>query len=349
VPNWYVTREKVKATLPINDGTRDDLIDGYIAAASRAFDRATHQFYIPRNQTRSYSWPQAGHGGGVLDLDAPLISVDSLTKDDDDETAIQAADYFLEPANSGPPYHWIEIDQSSAAFFSFKNTTQRAIRVSGLWGAHSENVPAGALAANLASTTTTSLAVTDSSLVHVGDTLLNRAEQMFVSGRSTLDTGTNTAGSPTASMSDQTIAVGDGSAVKTGEVILIDSERMLVLSVTDNNLSVVRAWDGTSLAVHSSGVDVYAFRTLTISRGENGTTAVDTHQSADELVAYRAPADVRSAVEARALSDFVQASGGWTGIQGGGEASAETKRSALSGIWSQAVRGHRRHLLGSSS
>src|SRR3546814_19132909 len=72
---------------------------------------------------------------------------------------------------------------------------------------------------------------------------------------------------------DQTVDVTDGTLFFVGELILIDSERMRIVDITGNNLTVVRAYGGATLAAHSLGADVYVSRRLTVDRGALGTTA----------------------------------------------------------------------------
>lgn len=326
---WYTTREAVKAAVKINGATLDALIDSYIESASEDIERnlgrrfipyvATKYFYWPqRTQVQYLRWPQTGDITSyyILKLDEDLLSVSALTKDDTDLTAIDSSKFFLEPSNIGPPYQRIELDISTDAFFSYQNTPQRSIRVTGSWGFSNATKVAGALAVAVSDTTGTSINVTDASLVGVGDTLLIDSEQAFVSGRSALTTTATLSGNPTAAVNDVTIGVSNGALVKVGEVILVDSERMYVHDVAGNNLSVDRAYDGSVLAAHSLGATVYAYRTLTVVRGINGTTAA-THLSAAAVSKYAPPADIADLCRAEAIAHHEQGRGGWTGVMGG--------------------------------
>jgi len=345
--NWYITREKFKRALNVNDATRDPIIDLYIESASREFDRLTDQWFIPKTQTRSYSWPQPGiERPYVLELDAPLISVSALTKDDDDVTAIASTDYFLEPTNSGPPYHWVEIDLSSTAFYSSKNTHQRGIRVTGSWAYGNDTIAAGALA-EADDGSETVLDVTDASLIDVGDTILIGSEQMFVSGRATLDTTANLNGALTATKSQTTVTVTDGTQIKNGETIEVDSERMLVTSISSNDLTVVRSQDGTVLAAHDDAKDVYAFRSLTITRGANSTTAA-AHDTATAITKYQPPARVQTAVLDRALLDYSASLAGNTGQAGGGGGGRVIDAAQAEKQWLKVVVEYKRYRFGAA-
>lgn len=315
---WYCTREAAKSAAGIVGSRYDSLIGSYIEAASESIEAATRVF-IPVTATRYYPWPQQAGRGTVLELDDDLLAVTLLQAKAQDlaPTTIAAADYFLEPVND-PPYRRIEIDLSSTAAFESGDTTQRSIAVTGRWGYSEATKAAGALA-EADDGTETELDVTDASLIDVGDTILIGTEAMFVSNRAPLDTTANLNGDLTANTNNVTVTVTDGTKVKQGETIILDSERMLVESITGNNLTVQRQYDGTVLAAHTGAVDVYAFRRLTVVRAVNGTTAAS-HLDAAVIVKYAPPADIVDLCRAEAIARLKQGESGWTGQIGGGEA-----------------------------
>ena len=87
-----------------------------------------------------------------------------------------------------------------------------------------------------------------------------------------LDSTYNVQSDMTAQQNNVTISA-SGSGFNVGEVILVDSERMLIVDIAGNYLTVKRAWDGSVLAIHSTGADIYTLRLLTVTRGALGTTA----------------------------------------------------------------------------
>lgn len=290
---FYCTRESVKLAADLAGAKINALLDQYIEAASVDIEIATARRFIPYTATKLYPWPQNAGASSVLYLDEDLISVTALkaAAQDASPTTIVAADYFLEPVNE-PPYRRIEIDLSSDAAFAAGDTGQRSISVAGSWGYSADTIAAGALAAALVDTTGTVVDVTNSKLVGVGDTLLIDSEQMFVSEKGLLTTGTTlNDASVTANQNDVTITVASGAAILQGEVITLDSERMLVESISGNDLTVQRGYDGSVLAAHTTGITVYAPRRLTVVRGVNGTTAA-THLIAAAAVRFAPPADV---------------------------------------------------------
>jgi hypothetical protein len=343
--NWLCSREAVKRAADIKGSDRDRVVDFIIDQVSREIDSLTNRRFIPITATRYYPWPtRNGRATWWVPLDEDLLSVSALTKEGDDVTAIASTDYFLEPQGIGPPYHRIEIDLASTAFFSAKDTHQRQIRVTGSWGYGNDTKAAGALA-EADDGSETELDVTDASLIDVGDTILIGSEQMFVSERGTLDTACNTNGALTATKSQTTVTVTDGTKVKAGEIILINSERMYVDSVSGNVLTVKRGYDDTVLAAHSDAQDVYAYRTLTVTRGENGTTAA-THSNAAAITKYVPPADIVGLCIALTTAYYETGRGGWTGEIGSGEGRIESRQTALNKLRDRVRRRYQRRVIG---
>lgn len=348
--NWYTSRERVKRALAQIGGDHDALLDDLIAEASADIEKACNRAFYPENELRNFSWPQPGNRQvWVLALDKDLISVDSngLTKEGDDATIIAAADFLIEPQAYGPPYHRIEIDRSGTAFFGAKDTAQRAIRVTGEWGYSADTVTAGAIddSGGIDATVTT-LEVSDASLVDVGDLLLIEAEKLQVTEKATKNTTATLSAGIAATSSVTTVPVDDGTKVKKGEVIEINSERMLVRSVNANNLSVDRAWDGTVLAAHSSSDAVFAFRSCTVTRGENGSTAA-THDDAKAIAKYQAPPLIRQLARAEVVGHYTAEKGGWTGVIGAGDRVMETRMQGLAALRERAIRKYQRRVIGS--
>jgi len=303
----YVSREEVQDAFDVREAAhRSDQIDAAIRSASDDIDgwlkRHKHGL-APRIATRYFRWPTQDYSPAwKLWLDEnELVSVTTLTAGG---TAIASGDYFLEPVNSGPPYTYIEIDLDSSASFTNSGTSQRAIEIVGTWGINDDQVTAGALAEALDSSET-AVDVTNASLVGVGDVLLVDSERMLVTGRSTLDTGQNLASNMNALKNDQTVDVQSGAALFVGEVILIENERMKITEITGNNATVIRAYDGTTLAAHTSPLDVYAYRTLTVERGALGSTAA-THSTAAAITKWDVPSLVRDLCKATAITRIEQ-------------------------------------------
>lgn len=332
VNRWYCTRESVKAALGVSGAGVDGRIDRNIESASESIEKLTGRVFIPVTAIRYYPWPQIAGNSLKLFLDEDLLAVTLLRSEAQDAspTTIASTDYFLEPVND-PPYQRIEIDLSSSSSFNAGDTSQRSIAVTGRWGYSEATKAAGALAEAL-DASETGVDVTDASLIGVGDTILCESEAMFVSGRATLTTGTTLNDTLVALENDVTVTVASGAAIKQGEVILLDSERMLVESISGNDLTVVRGYDGSILAAHTTGITIYAFRTLTVVRGVNGTTAA-THDTATALTKYAPPADIVTLCEAEALALLKHGQGAFTGEIGG--AAGVMDRGGIEGLREQ--------------
>lgn len=62
------------------------------------------------------------------------------------------------------------------------------------------------------------------------------------------------------STSTTSVSVASGAATYVGDTIIVDSEQMYVSAVSGNNLTVIRAVNGTTAATHSSGVTYYKWK-----------------------------------------------------------------------------------------
>jgi len=304
---FYCTREEVQDAFDVREAAhRSAQIDQAIASASDDIDgwlnRHKHGL-APRTATRYFNWPGRDYSASWrLWLDEnEIVSVTTLTAG---TTVIASSDYFLEPVNSGPPYTYIEIDQGSSASFTNTNTSQRAISILGVFGIGDDQAPAGALAEALDSSET-AVDVTDASLVGVGDVLLVDSERMVVTGRQALATTQVLGSAMNALKNDQTVDVVNGALLHVGEILLIDNERMKIVDISGNNATVVRAYDGSTLAAHLLGATIYALRTLTVERGALGTTAA-AHDTAEAVTKWDVPSLVRALCRAEAITRLEQ-------------------------------------------
>lgn len=304
---FYVTREEVQDAFDVREAAhRSAQIDSAIASSSDDIDgwlnRHKHGL-APRTATRYFNWPQKDTAAHRLWLDEnEVVSVTTLTAGG---TVIAASDYFLEPVNSGPPYTYIEVDQSSTAAFAAGNTQQQAIVIAGVFGVNNDQKAAGALESAVASTSTTTVDVTRGDVIGVGSVLTVDSERMLVTGKGTIDSTQNLASAMNALKNDQTVDVSDGTAFFVGELILIDSERMRIVDITGNNLTVIRGYDGSTLAAHLIAADVYVYRRLTVERGALGTTAA-THLDAASVSVWDVPSLVKDLAKAEAITRLEQ-------------------------------------------
>lgn len=311
----YCTREQVKRATDFKETARTDTqIDRAIQAAARTIEGELHRRFYPEDTARVFDWPnfQYAYPWRIWFDQWELAAIPTAVTSGGVTIPLTACNF--EPANSGPPYTYLELRRDQPYSFGVGSTPQRDVTITGTWGYTLDTAPAGTLAAAVSSTMATTVTVSDGSLVGIGDLLIVDDERMLVSGRATEDTGqTIAAGATAANPGDNAITIADGTQVHVDEVIQVDSERMLVTDVTGNTVTVKRAWDGTVLAAHTVGARVYAFRALTVLRGQLGTTAA-THTSATAVSVHRVPSLVRDWAIAEASNQVLQEIGGYARI-----------------------------------
>jgi hypothetical protein len=309
----YATREDVMRALDIKPTARNTRqIDRALQSASRDVDSLCHRRFYPEIATRYFDWPDSQYRPSwrVWLDDSELISLTSVSSGG---TAISLDDVLLEPNRSGPPYNRVEINIGTNAAWGGGDTHQRDITITGLFGYRNDETTVGALAAAIASTTATNVVVNAaaSAELGVGSVLRIDSERMLVTGRTMTDTGQNVGGAGLgAQQNSVSLAVADGSAFAVDEVLLVESERMLIVDIAGDTLTVQRAWDGSVLAAHAAGVDIYAPRSLTVQRAALGTTAA-THADASSVVRWDPPGLVRDLAIAEALNRVLQEQAGY--------------------------------------
>lgn len=320
-PPVYATREDVMRALDSKPTARNARqIDRALQSASRDVDALCHRRFYPEHATRYFDWPDSQYRPSWrlwLD-DSELISLTSITSGG---TAIATSDVLLEPNRSGPPFNRVEINIGTNAAWGGGSTHQRDITITGLFGYRLDETTVGTLTAAVATTTATTATVTGaaSAELGIGSVLRIDSERMLVTNRTMTDTGQNVDGAGlTAQQNNVTVAVTDGTAFAVDEVLLIESERMLIVDIAGNNLTVQRAWDGSVLAAHTAGVDIYAARTLTVTRGALGTTAA-THPSGAAVVRWDPPGLVRDLTIAEAMNRITNEQAGYARTRRTGE------------------------------
>lgn len=309
----YASREDVQRALDAASTARtNDQIDRLLDAASRGIDDDCARYFYPRSAMLFWDWPNVQMGRSYrlwLDRDE-LLSLTSVTTGG---STLDPSQFTLEPNRSGPPYSRIEVNLGgSAGAFGGGATFQQAIGVTGVFGFTNATTTAGTLGATITSGAT-SLTVSDSSLVGVGDTLLIGSEYMQVTDRRMLDTGQAITGTIAAQANAVSVTVSNGAAFDIGEVLLLDSERVLITDIAGNVLTVKRAWDGTVLAAHTSS-EVWAARTLLITRGTLGTSVVS-HTSGAAVAKHAPPALIRQLAIAETMNALQQEGSAYQAVQ----------------------------------
>jgi hypothetical protein len=297
-------------------------VDSAISAAADDLDRLTHRrfwnnietaYWDFPNYQRAYPWRLWFDERELADVttNVPVVKSGGVV--------IPNTSIFWGHPNYSPPYTYLELDRTKSASFGQGSGIQRNISIAGTFGYWTQTRAGGALVGTVSSTSATTIAVSDSSLVDTGDVITVDSESMLVSDTAAVSTTQVQQGSGcgTAATSDVLLTVTDGTKFDSGEVVQLDGEMMLILSVTGNVLTVVRSWGGTVLATHS-GATVYAFRTLKVVRGFGGTTAA-THADAAPVTVARIPPEVHELAIAEALNYVYQKTSGYARTIGEGQ------------------------------
>lgn len=313
---WYATREDVKSALDYKETARSNaLVDLAIESASRKVEEMTHRIFYPTIGTKYVNWPNKyGYSWRVWAQGYDILSVTSLVSGG---ITIPSGDYFLEPVNQGPPFNRVEIDLSSRSWFHATATPQRQVAITGVFGYCDDTAPAGDLASAISSTTATTCTVTNSAAVGVGDLIKVDDEYMAVIEKSLVDTGEDCS-DLTAMQNSVTITGVTAGFIFPGEVLTVDSERLLVVDVAGETLTVKRAYDGTVLAAHTGSPGIYAPRGLALRRAQAGTAAA-AHSTAAPVVKNVPPGPVAELVTAYALDALEQKQSGYARTVGSGE------------------------------
>lgn len=321
----YCTRQDVMTATDIKL-TQDNVrhIDSAIQGAAGDVDGLTNRRFWNAVETAYFDWPNFQgaapwriwtdafevadkDGSGPLGIAPVLMTGVQSTS----PVTIPLASVFWQPRNYGPPWNAVELSRASSYSFGLSSTPQEDVSLYAVRGYWTKTRPGGSLAAAMADTTSTTVTVSDSSLIGVGDVLISGTEQLLVSDAAMADTGQAQQGDgcSTSSPADNVLTVSSGAAVHAGEYLQLDAEWMLAESVTGNNVLVVRAVLGTVIATHTDA-EVYAMRSLTVERGFGGTTAA-THLNSAPLLVSLVPEQVRELAIAEAQNYVFQKTSGY--------------------------------------
>jgi hypothetical protein len=364
----YCNRDDVMHAIDVKDGVLSTAsVDRAIASSSDDIEGRMKRKFYPIDATRFFNWPNhqyaspwrywlckqdllaltqlqsPGNTGGSGGVSIPLWQV------------------FLEPVNKDPgfPYTSVELDRSTVAAWGIGPTPQHSIWPTGTWGFTADADPAGALAATIG-TGDASITLTDGSQCGAGDMLIigyargsapfptyqgtagavapYLGERVIVTDKSAAATGLTQsgAGCSSASSADDQLAVTGGGAIHAGEVLQLDGERMFVEQVVAGVATVVRAWDSTILTTHS-GAAVYAYRQLSVLRGQLGTAAAAAN-SATAVYRHRPPQLIRDLSIGISVDQVLQELSGYSRTVSAGEAMMRASGASLADKWDRAAR-----------
>lgn len=295
----YATREDVKRATDVASTARyNSQIDRELDSASRLIDGQMRRVFYPTLATRTLDWLDHQYSltwRAWLDANemaAPPTQV--LSGGVDITSGIMAR------PDTGPPYTRLEIDLSTDASFSATSTYQRAISVTGLFGYGAAETAGGSLAAVISTAGQTTTTVSNGALVGVGSIIRVDAERMIVTDKAMTDSGQASQQVLPQAANSTTVQVVDGSKFANEETIMVDSEKMRIDEITGNFLTVLRGWDGSTLAAHNANTEIYVNRQITVTRGALGTAAA-THSLAAPINVHQVPGGIRTLCVAETL------------------------------------------------
>jgi hypothetical protein len=294
-------------------------IDEAIVAGAISVDKFLHRTFYPWTGTRTFDYAPAQYDSGPWRLwlnDKELASVTAATSGG---VSILSA-LKLRPI-IGPPYTHIDLDQATSSTFNYTSGIgQDSISITGLWmGCSLVERSLGTLNGGITSSAAVIRYTPSTRVAGVGHTLRIGAERMLVNGKRWVDS-TQT-GTLAAQPNANALTVSNGAAFVAGEELMLDAERVQVVVVTGNVLTVRRAVAGSTLGAHTSAA-IYWPRDLEVTRGALGTTAA-TASNGDTVVVHVPPALVSQLNRAYALEAFFQEGTGYARSIGSGESERE--------------------------
>lgn len=287
-----------------------------IQPASDWIDRALGQF-IPTSETRKVDGPEASDDGVDLYV-SPLLAVTSIIDEGNNSgLALLTSDFVLYPQKrwwENGPYTRIRVDPDAANLYAW-SVGHDNISIAGRWGKYEKTKVTGATVASQTNAAL-SLVVDNAAAISPGAVLLIETEQELVTAMGLpTDSTTNTNGA-LDNLTEEVILL-DASQVNIGEVIQVGFEQMMLRDKATNTLLVTRGWNGTKIVSHLTNLDVFVYRTFTVSRGVNGTTAAQ--HTSKAVSQYIPPADVNYLCRQIAALMMKKAQSGFAGKIGNPE------------------------------
>lgn len=316
----YATREEVARALDVKAAAYNSAqLDRQIVAATDSAEDLCKRFFFSVVAQYTFDWPNFQYAyPWRLWLNQFELAAQPTLFESGFYTAspvvFPPGSYICGPVNSGPPFTYIDLRRDQNYSFGNNTTPQNDIAITGSFGFWTKTSPVGTLAAAMTDTTGTTVqsSVASGAGPGVGDVLNIDSEKMIIQDASYVSSGVlSSSGCTTASAADNTLGVPSGPAFNVGETLILDSETMLIVNILGNNLVMKRAWEGSVLSTHSTGVTIYVRRSLTVLRGALGTTAA-THSVNAPMSINTVPALVKQLAVAEALVGTVQEPGGYT-------------------------------------
>jgi hypothetical protein len=341
---WYTTRERIYESLEVTETAQTRrLVDRLIGASSRTVEGLLRRRFYPETKVLKVDWPNHQYAPPWeihFFGDNEIVAVNSINAGG---TTISTGDVLLRRWDDKPepPYQILQINQSSSAVFQSGQTWQEAIQLNVDTGFNPTDTDYvdGLLGEGINSSVKSFLIgpTTEAELnIGVGSLIVVDTERMQVTNRRMADTAVNTADVLGDNMSDRLVSTTDGTKFVVGEMIQIGAERMRIDEITGNSLSVTRAWDGSTLDDHASGVDIYAQRIFNVQRGVLGSTPAS-HSLSAEITCHRFPELIETLTVAETLVALEQDASAYARVVGSGQSQREAVGKGIDSLRADAV------------
>lgn len=338
----FATREDVQRVADVV-GTflTNAQVDRIIESESRNAEGLLQRSFVPVLDTRYFDWPGEQFGKSWrLWLNANELATgdtsDYVLTTQGGSVTLADNQWFIEPANYGPPFNRVEINLGQSGSFSVGATTQRALAITGLFGHSDHQTLIGTTADSPLLAADDLVTISEDTLAGVGSVLICEAERMLLTDRLMTATGRTLNGDLAQANNAVQVPLSGTATVYAGETILVDGERMLVQDMVANTATVLRAYSGTALAAHTSGATVYAGRQFKVIRGAIGTTAAN-HGSGTEWFSWNIPGALRKLVIAESINTIAQERSNYARMVGSGDHQIKAALDGLSDARSTAV------------
>ncbi len=305
----YATQNEVIADLGI-PGSSENVLERFILPATQYLVQEIGQF-IPTSEIRRF----AGNGKQILYID-PVLSISQIWND---ETMLTTTDYQLEPVQrmwQDGPYIRINcgLEEAVVGYWIPKID---AIQITGTWGLFDRSAKTGAALGSTQLVSAETLTVDNGSLVCPGMVLLIGSEAQFVTGIGAVTSAVTTL-SAGCTASDDILTLASTTGLNVGEIIRVGFEQCKILDKSATQVNVVRGWNGTGKTDHATSTAVDVYRTFTVERAVNGSTAAQ-HASADLIWRYKVPDDVNYLARQIAALMLKKSQTGFAGRAGSAE------------------------------
>jgi len=311
----YCTLDELLKDAENTPGLPEDVLTRFILPASRYVEGEIGAF-LPTLETLSLT----GDSSPALFV-PPLLRVTGNILNDD--TTLSATDYLLRasemsnrPAWRNGPYFRIDADPESTALGNWSSETNSVV-IPGAWGLYELVQALGITVASEQSSSAETLVISNGARLSPGMLLKIGDELEFVSGYGTPTSAVTTL---TAGLdaSQEEISVADGTKINVGEILRIGFERVKVLDISTNDAYVIRGWEKTKKVSHDGSANVDAYRTFSVKRGCNGSTAA-LHAVATAISQYLVPEDINYLTRQIATLMLKKAQTGYAGRAGNSE------------------------------